>query len=256
MSENESLIEYFCTKYPKVVIKKSINPSWFPLLNLVFVKNVEKLGELHRFLETISEPINPVSENIWAFTKFGNPNEIKVVIVGQDPYLTPELGDSIGFSVNSSISDIPPSLQNILDEVWEDVSNSMYAPSLKGFPPQHGCLENWAKQGVLLLDSVLTVTHNAPQSHRNRGWEEIVGSMLTEIQNIAKNSEEFVIFMLWGRVAWQMESYVDTSGDNKVLKAGHPSPNNELADYRGCRHFTAANYILEQAGKQPVDWSL
>ncbi|XP_023016166.1 uracil-DNA glycosylase [Leptinotarsa decemlineata] len=256
MSENASSIAYFCAKYPNVVIENSINPNWYPLLNSVFEQNEENLTQLNYFLANILELVNPAKEHIWAFTRFCNPDEVKVVIIGQDPYPTPELKNSMGFSVNRPNNLIPPSLQKVLDEVQRDISNSRFAPSLRGYPPQHGCLENWARQGVVLLDAVLTVTQNNPQSHRFRGWEKIVGSIIMYLQNIAKHNGRFIIFMLWGRVAWKMKEYVNVNGDSKVLLAGDPSSDDEMNDFMGCEHFSIANEILIRAGLQPVDWSL
>nr|XP_023016165.1 uncharacterized protein LOC111505572 [Leptinotarsa decemlineata] len=255
MSENALSIAYFCAKYPNVVIENSINPNWYALLKSVFEQNEENLTQLNHFLANILEPVNPAKEHIWAFTRFCNPDGVKVVIIGQDPYPSPGLRNVMGFSVNRPNNFIPQSLKNILDEVQRDISNSRFAPSLRGYPPQHGCLENWARQGVVLLDAVLTVTQNDPQSHRFRGWEKIVGSIIMYLQNIANNNERFIIFMLWGRVAWDLKTYVENIG-GRILLAGHPSSGNENNDFMGCGHFSIANEILIGAGQQPVDWSL
>jgi len=169
------------------------------------------------------------------------PEKVRVVILGQDPYHGEGQALGLCFSVQPGVR-VPPSLVNIYKEIESDLGIA---------PPQHGFLEHWARQGVLLLNSVLTVERGLAASHRERGWERFTDRIIREIN--AK--PEPVVFMLWGSYAQKKAAFVDTSR-HLVLKAPHPSPLSAHSGFLGCRHFSKANSFLESRGLQPIDWAL
>lgn len=166
---------------------------------------------------------------------------VKVVILGQDPYHGFGQAHGLCFSVQPGVR-IPPSLVNIYKEMESDL----------GIPPaRHGYLESWAKQGVLLLNSVLTVEAGRAASHQGRGWERFTDAVI----RIVNERCEHVVFMLWGSYAQRKAAFVDTAR-HLVLKAPHPSPLSASSGFFGCRHFSKANEWLERQGRTPVDWRL
>ncbi|HEY8435234.1 MAG TPA: uracil-DNA glycosylase [Sphingomicrobium sp.] len=169
------------------------------------------------------------------------PEQVRVVILGQDPYHGAGQAHGLCFSVQPGVRP-PPSLVNIYKELENDLG-------LK--PAQHGFLEYWARQGVLLLNSVLTVEMGQAASHRERGWERFTDRIIREVN--AK--EEPVVFMLWGSYAQKKAAFVDTSR-HLVLKAPHPSPLSAHSGFFGCRHFSKANAFLESHGLAAIDWAL
>lgn len=176
--------------------------------------------------------------NAFNFTPFA---DVKVVILGQDPYHGPNQAHGLCFSVRPGV-DIPPSLVNIYKELRNDLGIE---------PPRHGHLEKWARQGVLLLNAVLTVQAHNAASHAGKGWE-----LFTDAAIHALNRErEHVVFMLWGSYAQKKGGFIDRSR-HLVLTAPHPSPLSAHRGFIGCRHFSQANVYLRAHGKQPVDWNL
>ncbi|XP_056647621.1 uracil-DNA glycosylase-like [Diorhabda sublineata] len=257
MFSKHDILDHFIVRYPNVLRDNNISDDWKDLLHEVFVENETVLQDLNKFLETIPEDsLLPIRSNIWSFTRYCKPEEVKVVIVGQDPYATRGWAHGLAFSVEKHIKKIPPSLRNILKEVKIDIGNSKYAKSLKSFPSNYGYLEHWAKQGVLLLNSVLTVTVDNSKSHSNKGWETVISKLIVKLQIVINTQEKFLIFMLWGNDAKKMEEFVNKKQGNKVLLAGHPSPLNRLQSFLGCRHFSKTNDILTSVGMNPIDWSL
>ncbi len=168
-------------------------------------------------------------------------DKVRVVILGQDPYHGPGQAHGLCFSVRPGVRP-PPSLLNIYKELESDL----------GLPrPRHGFLEHWAKQGVLLLNSVLTVEMAKAASHNQRGWEKFTDAVIRAVN--AKT--EPVVFMLWGAYAQKKAAFVDQSR-HLVLKAAHPSPLSAYNGFLGCRHFSKANAFLDCHGLAPIDWSL
>lgn len=172
-------------------------------------------------------------------------DKVRVVILGQDPYHGPGQAHGLCFSVKPGVRP-PPSLVNIYKELETDL----------GLPrPRHGFLEHWARQGVLLLNSVLTVEAAKAASHQGRGWEKFTDAII----RLLNARKEPVVFMLWGSYAQKKAAFVDSianGGPHLVLKAAHPSPLSAHNGFLGCRHFSQCNAFLESRGLPPIDWSL
>src|SRR3954469_702841 len=170
---------------------------------------------------------------------------VRVVILGQDPYHGPDQAHGLCFSVRPGVS-IPPSLVNIYKEMHSDL----------GIPPaRHGHLEHWAKQGVLLLNSVLTGHMGAAASHRERGWERFTDAVI----RLVAAKPEPVVFMLWGSYAQKKAAFVESverGGRHLVLRAPHPSPLSAHAGFFGCKPFSQANQFLLSRGLKPIHWAL
>ena len=166
---------------------------------------------------------------------------VRVVIMGQDPYHGPGQAHGLCFSVPPGVRP-PPSLLNIYKELESDL----------GLPrPRHGFLEYWAKQGVLLLNSVLTVEAAKAASHQGKGWERFTDAII----RLVNDKSDPVVFLLWGAYAQKKASFVDTSR-HLVLKAAHPSPLSAHNGFLGCKHFSRCNAFRENKGQPPIDWSL
>ncbi|PLR21633.1 uracil-DNA glycosylase [Pantoea endophytica] len=175
--------------------------------------------------------------NAFRLTELG---DIKVVILGQDPYHGPNQAHGLAFSVLPGVA-IPPSLLNMYKELEED---------MPGFVrPTHGFLESWATQGVLLLNTVLTVEASKAHSHARFGWETFTDNVISAINQ----HREGVIFLLWGSHAQKKGSIIDTQRHH-VLKAPHPSPLSAHRGFFGSKHFSQANALLSQSGQSPIDW--
>ena len=172
----------------------------------------------------------------FSYTPYEN---VKVVILGQDPYHGPGQANGLCFSVGNGVP-FPPSLRNILQEVHDDVG----APS-----PTSGELDRWAEQGVLLLNAVLTVRAHEAASHAGRGWERFTDAVVRAIAE----RKEGVVYMLWGTYAQKKGSIADPRR-NLILRAVHPSPLSAYRGFFGCRHFSEANRYLESIGKEPIRW--
>jgi uracil-DNA glycosylase len=200
-------------------------------------------GELRRFLveERASHPVYPRGRDIFnafALTPF---DQVKVVILGQDPYHGPGQAHGLCFSVPDGVPP-PPSLQNIFAELKRDL----------GMPtPRSGDLSTWARQGVLLLNATLTVRAEQAASHQGRGWERFTDAAIGRLSA----ERHGLVFMLWGRFAQQKAALIDTDR-HYVLTAPHPSPLSAHRGFIGCGHFSAANEILAAQGITPIDWTL
>jgi uracil-DNA glycosylase len=179
------------------------------------------------------------------------PAEIAVVIVGQDPYPGTHKGQpqahGMSFSVAPGVP-VPPSLINIFIEIRSDLAD---LAKRVDFNPTTGCLEGWARQGVFLLNTCLTVEAGAPRSHADRGWEHFTDGV---IATVSARSARPVVFMLWGRDAQSKERLID-SNRHLVLKAAHPSPKSATSGFFGCRHFSKANAFLCKHNRRPINWA-
>jgi uracil-DNA glycosylase len=180
-------------------------------------------------------PPGPLIFNAFNQTPF---DQVKVVILGQDPYHGPGQANGLCFSVSNGIKH-PPSLVNIFKEMQKDL-NVPY--------PKTGDLTGWAKQGVLLLNTTLTVRASTPASHQGQGWENFTDAVILSLAEQRKD----IVFILWGRHAQNKKPLIDLTKHN-VLEAAHPSPYSANGFF-GCRHFSKTNYLLMQTGQQPVNW--
>lgn len=167
--------------------------------------------------------------------------EVKVVIIGQDPYHGPNQAHGLSFSVRLGVPP-PPSLVNIFNELRVDLGVKT---------PSHGCLEKWARQGVLLLNAVLTVEAGKPQSHRHIGWTQFTDKVIAALNQ----KRSGLVFLLWGADAQKKAVLID-SARHHILKTTHPSPLSAHRGFLGCQHFSKANQLLEQQGLAAIDWSL
>lgn len=204
------------------------------------------MQSLRSFLETEKEEgkvLYPPKEEIFSAFNYTPYNDVKVVIIGQDPYHGPNQAHGLSFSVQKGIKP-PRSLVNIYKELKEDVGIEI---------PNHGCLTSWAKEGVLLLNAILTVRQKEPKSHHGRGWE----SFTDFVVEILKNRKDPIVFMLWGKLAKdKCESLLLEKTPHLVLTAPHPSPYSAYTGFFGCKHFSKANSFLESVGKKAINWQL
>ena len=214
----------------KAELKEEFKQPYFEgIVN--FLKTAKKEGN-------VIYPPGPLIFNAFTETPFA---KLKVVILGQDPYHNPGQAHGLSFSVPYGIPP-PPSLVNIFKEIKED---------LNILPPNHGNLEKWANQGVLLLNASLTVEANKPMSHSEIGWHIFTNEA---IKHVSKDKDH-VVFLLWGKFAQNKETLIDTT-KHKILKAAHPSPLSAWNGFMGCKHFSKANNWLTEMGEQPIDWTL
>lgn len=215
--------------------------DWQALLQKEFES--EYYLKLREFLkeEYSNRVVYPDMYDIFNAFKYTPYNNVKVVILGQDPYHQPCQAHGLAFSVKRGIAP-PPSLNNIYKELKSDLGIEI---------PSHGCLENWAKQGILLLNTSLTVRKSEPLSHKNHGWEVFTDSVIKILNNRSKP----VIFMLWGSPARAKKSLID-SPPHYILEAAHPSPLSAYNGFFGCKHFSKANEILISLHEEPINWAL
>jgi uracil-DNA glycosylase len=219
-----------------------LHPSWLGPLSHEF--DQPYMADLKRFLLSEREAgkrIFPTGANWFRALDLTPLDEVRVVIRGPDPYHGPGQAHGLCFSVPDGVRP-PPSLVNIYKELETDLGIRR---------PAHGFLEHWARQGVLLLNSVLTVEMGLAASHRDRGWERFTDAVI----RLVNAKQEPVVFMLWGSYAQKKASFADASR-HLVLKAPHPSPLSAHSGFLGCRHFSKANAFLESRGMMPIDWAL
>jgi uracil-DNA glycosylase len=218
-----------------------IEPSWKQQLAEEFDKTYfQNLTQFVRqeYASGTCYPPGRLIFNAFDTTPF---NDVRVVILGQDPYHGPGQAHGLCFSVNDGIA-FPPSLQNIFKEVQAETG----API-----PQSGNLTRWAKQGVFLLNTVLTVEDSHPRSHAGRGWETFTDHAILKINE----KKEPVVFLLWGRDARNKAPMIDRSR-HLVLEAAHPSPLSAYHGFFGCRHFSKANAFLKEHGQKEINWQV
>ncbi len=215
--------------------------DWNPVLRGELAKPY--WGQLQAFVaaEREEHPVYPPADAVFAALHLTPRAETRVVILGQDPYHGPRQAHGLAFSVQPGIA-MPPSLRNIVAELQADL----------GIPaPRSGNLEAWARQGVLLLNTTLTVQGGVAASHQGKGWEPFTDAVIEAVD--AK--EERVVFILWGGSARRKRALVDTSR-HVVLESPHPSPLSASSGFFGSRPFSRANAALAEAAREPVDWRL
>lgn len=212
--------------------------SWDEILADEFRKDYYL--KLREFLkaEYSTRIIYPDMHSIFNALKYCSYEDVKVVIIGQDPYHEPGQAHGLCFSVQDG-TPLPPSLKNIYKELESDL----------GVKRESGCLTDWAKQGVLLLNAVLTVRAHQAASHAGKGWETFTDDVI----KILNDRPEPVVFLLWGGYARKKKSLI-TNPQHKILEAAHPSPPSAYNGWFGCGHFSKTNEILKNMGRQPINW--
>lgn len=221
-------------------MKEILHNSWQQVLEKEFTKPYYL--QLREFLkhEYQTQTIYPDMYRIFTALELTDYPDVKVVILGQDPYHGPNQAHGLAFSVESG--KVPPSLQNIYKEMNDDVGAK---------PVHHGNLTSWAKQGVLLLNTVLTVRRGEANSHQGRGWEQFTDRIIQALNERDKP----VVFLLWGRPAQQKAKMID-SRKHVILTAPHPSPLSAYRGFFGSRPFSKANEALVALGETPIQWQL
>ena len=212
--------------------------SWDSLLADEFRKDYYL--QLREFLkkEYSTYTVYPGMYDIFNALKYTAYEDVKVVIIGQDPYHEPGQAHGLCFSVQEG-TPLPPSLKNIYKELWDDL----------GVSRTSGCLTDWAQQGVMLLNAVLTVRKGQAGSHAGKGWETFTDHVI----ELLNEREDPVIFLLWGGYARKKKALI-TGRQHRILEASHPSPLSAYSGWFGCRHFSKTNAILTSIGKSPIMW--
>lgn len=219
----------------------AIDNDWLPAMNAEFKKPY--YAELYKFVkeEYSKVAVYPPSDEIFSALHLTPLSKVKVVIIGQDPYHNVGQAHGLCFSVRPEV-DIPPSLVNIYKELQSDLGCKI---------PNNGYLVKWAEQGVLLLNTVLTVRAHQANSHQGKGWEQFTDAIIRAV-----NAEDRPIaYLLWGRPAQSKMNMLDNP-KHKVFTAPHPSPLSAHRGFFGCKHFSQANAFLEENGLAPIDWQI
>jgi uracil-DNA glycosylase len=216
-----------------------IAESWKKELSNEFEQ--EYFGKLTAFVrnEYQNQTVYPAGNNIFRAFDRCSFDDVKVVILGQDPYHGPNQANGLCFSVKEGFP-FPPSLVNIFKEIKDDIGKEI---------PPHGSLDRWADQGVLLLNATLTVRAHEAGSHQNKGWETFTDAVIHRLASRRKG----IVYMLWGSYAQKKAAFV-SSEDNLILRAPHPSPLSSYRGFFGSKHFSQANEYLEEKGLSKIEW--
>lgn len=219
-----------------------ITNDWLDTIKGEFAKPYYK--DLYRFVkaEYDSSVVYPPADDIFNAFHFTPLSEVKVLVLGQDPYHGENQAHGLCFSVLPSQPEIPPSLQNIYKELASD---------LNCYIPNNGYLEKWAKQGVLMLNTVLTVRAHQANSHQGKGWEQFTDAIIRAVNE----QDRPIVYLLWGKPA-QSKIPMLTNPKHLVLKAPHPSPLSAYRGFFGCKHFSQTNEFLQKNGIAPIDWQI
>ncbi|MGV8943144.1 uracil-DNA glycosylase [Thermomonas sp.] len=219
-----------------------LEPSWKARIGDWFAReDMQQLSAFLRQRKAAGASVYPPGKQIFAAFDATPFDAVKVVVLGQDPYHGPGQAHGLSFSVMPGVP-VPPSLLNIYKELERDTAFVR---------PDHGCLLPWAAQGVLLLNSVLTVEAGTPGAHQRKGWE----GFTDHVVDVLNRERENLVFLLWGSYA-QAKGKVIDARRHRVLKAPHPSPLSAHRGFMGCGHFSAANQFLARTGQAPIDWRL
>ncbi|EUJ42069.1 uracil-DNA glycosylase [Brochothrix campestris] len=221
-------------------MKRDLKGKWFELLQMA--EQEPYFQQLQQFLATqyTDEVVYPPRELVFKALELTPFETVKVVILGQDPYHGANQAEGLSFSVKSGLP-VPPSLRNIYKELADDLAIPV---------PTDGSLSNWATQGVLLLNTVLTVRAHQPNSHKQQGWEQFTDSLIAALNE----REQPVVFILWGKPAQQKRQQIDTER-HFIIEGPHPSPLSSYRGFFGSKPFSQTNAILENIGVEPIDWS-
>lgn len=218
-----------------------IGNDWDELLKEEFTKEYYQKLRIFLAREYKTQTVYPDMYDIFNALKYTPYEQVKVVILGQDPYHGPNQAHGLCFSVKKGITP-PPSLINVFQELHDDIGCTI---------PSHGELTKWAKQGVLLLNTVLTVRRGCPNSHQGKGWEILTDEIIRKL-NARKTP---MVFMLWGKNAKEKARLINNPA-HLVLMSSHPSPYSVHYGFSGCRHFSKANAFLLQHQLTPIDWQI
>ncbi|WP_111640384.1 uracil-DNA glycosylase [Marinimicrobium alkaliphilum] len=219
-----------------------LHPSWLAHLAPEFERpHMQALRAFLRREKQAGKTLYPSSGQIFNAFNSTPLDQVKVVILGQDPYHGPGQAHGLCFSVAPGVP-APPSLKNIFKEIERDLGHPV---------PEHGCLQAWADQGVLLLNATLTVEHGRAGSHQRQGWEPFTDRVI----QVLNETREGLVFMLWGSYAQKKGRLIDAQR-HKVLSSPHPSPLSAHRGFIGNGHFSAANAYLSERGQRPIDWRL
>ncbi|MCZ2720821.1 uracil-DNA glycosylase [Marinomonas sp. 15G1-11] len=220
----------------------SLKDDWRkPLAQMMDLSVLDTLFDFLKSRKSEGGIIYPQESDVFAAFNLTEFNKVKVVVLGQDPYHGPQQAHGLSFSVLPSVK-IPPSLVNIYKELESDLGIQ---------PVNHGCLIPWAQQGVLLLNSVLTVEAGQPNSHKGKGWEAFTDAVIALINN----QHEHVVFILWGAYAQKKGKKIDRN-KHLVLESVHPSPLSVYRGFFGCQHFSKTNEYLKYHNQDPIHWQL
>ena len=216
--------------------------TWKDSMNRISKKtNIQAILDFVLEQEKKGKIICPPNQKIFSAFNSCPLDSLKLVLIGQDPYHHPGQANGLSFSVPRGVK-IPPSLRNIFKEIRSDIGP---------LPTEHGDLSSWASQGVLLLNSLLTVNAHEPASHKEAGWEAFTDSVITDISLHQKN----IVFLLWGKYACSKAKLIDDQ-KHLILQAMHPSPFSAYRGFFGCKHFSKANTYLKRCNKEAIDWSI
>ena len=218
-----------------------IGNDWDEVLKEEFQKDY-----FQNLMEFVEEEYNnhqifPAKENIFHALQATPYHKVKAVIIGQDPYHDIGQAHGLCFSVQKGVK-LPPSLKNIYTELHDDIGFEI---------PEHGCLESWANEGVLLLNDILTVRAHEAFSHKNKGWEKFTGAVIDALNK----KEEPVVFLLWGKPAQKNATHLNNP-NHLILEAPHPSPLSSYRGFFGCKHFSKCNSFLTSKGVSPINWQI
>jgi len=220
----------------------NLGSAWYDKIGIEFDKPyLKELGNFLRKEKAEGKVIYPNSRDIFKAFELTPYDKVKVVILGQDPYHGPKQAHGLSFSVLPPVAK-PPSLRNIFKELYDDLGIAA---------PNHGCLTPWAKQGVLLLNSVLTVEHGKPGSHQGIGWEQFTDQVITMLNH----SEKPIVFVLWGSHA-QRKGEIICQDSHVVITSSHPSPLSARRSFFGSKMFSRINTNLKALGRSPINWQL
>lgn len=219
----------------------AIDNDWLEVLKPEFAKPYYR--SLYDFInsEYSTRVVYPPAQDIFSALHLTPRRKVKAVILGQDPYHNEGQAHGLSFSVRPGV-EIPPSLVNIFKELHDDIGCRI---------PNNGFLESWARQGVLMLNTVLTVRAHQANSHQGAGWEHFTDAVIRSVDALGRP----VVFMLWGRPAQSKQTLI-TNPEHLILKAPHPSPLSAYRGFFGCRHFSKTNEFLKEHGMEPIDWQI
>ncbi len=222
-------------------LKSLIPKDWQPILEEASTS--QSFKDLEKFIskEMKQNEVFPKKEDIFSAFSYAHFKDVKVVIIGQDPYHDDNQAHGLAFSVQPGVK-FPPSLRNILKELSDDLGTTA---------PDNGFLQKWAEQGILMINAVMTVRAHQANSHKGKGWEEFTDQVIRQVSA----NDNPVIFVLWGAFAQKKKELIDLE-KNYIIESAHPSPLSARRGFFGSKPFSKINKILEKTGQKPINWQL